>query len=151
MAQNVRDVMTTDVVRINCDTTVKEAAEILRSKDIGSLPICEGNKVIGMITDRDIALRVVADDRDPGSTTVSEIMTKVVVSVREDADLQEAERLMQEYQLRRLPVLSGEGELVGYLSLARVARSDSAESSGKVLKGVSEPTRPAPQMRTKTG
>ena len=145
MTLTIRDIMTTDVARVDCDTTVKEAAELLRSKDIGSLPVCEGKKVIGMITDRDIALRVVADDRDPGSTTVSEIMTKDVVGVREDSELQEAERLMKEHQLRRLPVLNGQGELVGYLSLARVARSGSAESSGKVLKGVSEPSKKRPK------
>src|SRR5947207_2771425 len=135
MTQTIRDVMTRDVETATPDTTIKDAAELLRSKDIGSLPVCDGRKVVGVITDRDIATRAVAQGCDPGSTRVSEVMTKEVVSVRESSDLSEAERLMHDRQLRRLPVLNDQGELVGYLAMAKIARTESPEQAGKVIKG----------------
>jgi CBS domain-containing protein len=144
MNETIRDVMTRNVETAQPDTTIKDAAQMMKAKDFGSLPVCEGRKVVGVITDRDITIRGVAEARDLGSTRVGELMSKEVVSVREDSDLKEAERLMHDRQLRRLPVLDAEGNLVGYLALAKVARTESPEQAGKVIKGVSQPSTPAP-------
>lgn len=144
MNQTVKDVMTSEVEAARPDMTLKEAAEILKSRDIGSLPVVEAGRVAGVITDRDITVRGVAEGRDVASARVSEIMSKDVVTVREDAPVAEAEKLMHDRQLRRLPVVNEKDELCGYLALAKIARGQSPERAGQVLKGVSEPTAPAP-------
>jgi CBS domain-containing protein len=141
MTQAVRDIMSKDVECANPETTLKDAATTMKNRDFGSMPVCEGRRVVGVITDRDIAIRGVAEGRDPGSTRVRDVMSKDVVSVREDSDLKEAERLMRERQLRRLPVLNGSGDLVGYLAIAKIARTESPEEAGKVLQGVSQPAK----------
>jgi CBS domain-containing protein len=133
--------MSKDVQFANPETTLKDAASTMKTRDIGSMPVCEGRRVVGVITDRDIAIRGVAEGRDPGSTRVREVMSKEIVSVREDSDLKEAEGLMQKRQLRRLPVLNGQGELVGYLAMAKIARTENAETCGQVLQGVSQPSK----------
>jgi len=143
MTQAVREIMSKDVQCANPETTLKDAASTMKTRDIGSMPVCEGRRVVGVITDRDIAIRGVAEGRDPGSTRVRDVMSKEIVSVREDSDLKEAERLMQDRQLRRLPVLNGEGDLVGYLAMAKIARTERPEEAGKVLQGVSQPSKPA--------
>jgi len=155
MAQAVRDIMTRDVQSAAPDTILKDAAQLLKTRNIGSVPVLEGRKLVGILTDRDIAIRGVAEGRDPGSTRVSEVMSKELVTVREDTPLLEAEKLM--HQLRRLPVVSGEMELIGYLAMAKVARTESAEKAGKVLQGVSQESKPVPMEslsrkgRQKTG
>jgi CBS domain-containing protein len=141
MTQAIRDIMTKDIECASPESTLQDAASAMKTRDIGSLPVCEGKRVVGIITDRDIAIRGVAEGRDPGSTKVRDCMSKDIVSVREDADLKEAERLMKERQLRRLPVLNGEGNLVGYLAIAKIARTESPEEAGKVLQGVSQPSK----------
>jgi len=144
MTQAIRDIMTRDVLSVQPDTTLRDAAQLLKTKDIGSVPVVQGRKIAGILTDRDIAIRAVAEGRDPGSTRVSDVMSKDVVTVREDADLQEAERLMHDHQLRRLPVTNAQSELVGYLAMAKVARTESPEQTGRVLQGVSQASKPDP-------
>ena len=144
MEAAIRDIMTREVESAQPDMTIQDAARMMKSRDIGSLPVCEGRKVIGVVTDRDITIRGVADGRAPGSTRVEEVMSRQVFSVKEDARLVEAERLMHDQQLRRLPVVNGEGDLVGYLALAKLARTESAEQAGKVIQGVSQTSKPAP-------
>ena len=144
MNESIRDIMTRDVETATFDMTIKDAARIMKDKDIGSLPVCEGRKVKGVVTDRDITIRAVAEGRDPASTRVVDVMTQEIVSVREDADLKEAEELMHDRQLRRLPVVNDQGELVGYLAMAKIARTESPEQAGKVIKGVSQPSKPEP-------
>ena len=157
MAQSVRDIMSKDVQSVSENTTLKDSAQLLKTRDIGSVPVVEGRKIVGILTDRDIAIRGVAEGRDPGSTRVADVMSKDVVTVREDADLQEAEQLMHDHQLRRLPVVNGQGEIVGYLAMAKVARNESPEQAGKVLQGVSQTSKPGPMEsvgrkgRQKTG
>src|SRR5687767_13544788 len=129
----VKDIMTRDVDTATPDMTVREAAQLMKTKDIGSLPVCEGRNVIGVVTDRDIAVRVVAEGRAL-TTRASEIMSKDVVTVREDADLKEAERVMHDRQIRRLPIVDDQGQLTGYLAMAKVARAESSERAGKVIK-----------------
>jgi CBS domain-containing protein len=146
----VKDIMTRDVDTATPDMTVREAAQLMKVKDIGSLPVCEGRRVIGVVTDRDIAVRVVAEGLDL-TTRTSEIMSKDVVTVREDADLKDAERLMHDRQIRRLPIVDARGELTGYLAMARVAREESSERAGKVIKGVSQPSKPEPMEAFERG
>src|SRR5689334_7365608 len=98
MAAAVRDFMTRNVEKIEPDDSVRRAAELLKTHDIGSLPVCEGKTVVGMLTDRDIVVRVVAEGRDFDATRVRDIMSKDVVSIREDADLAEAEKIMHDRQ-----------------------------------------------------
>lgn len=151
MTESIRDVMTGDVESVQPDTMIKEAAQLMKSMDFGSVPVCEERRVVGVITDRDITVRAVAEGKDPASTPVSDVMSKDVVSIREDADLKEAERLMQEKQLRRLPVLNAQGDLVGYLPIGKVARKESPEQAGKVLQSVSEPRKQTGKRRGKAG
>jgi len=157
MAQTVRDIMTKDVQSVTPNSTLKDAAQLLKTRNIGSVPVLEGRKLVGILTDRDIAIRGVAEGRDPGSTRAEEVMSKELVTVREETSLRDAEKLMHDQQLRRLPVVSGEMELVGYLAMAKVARTESAEKAGQVLQGVSQESKPVPmesisrKERQKTG
>ena len=144
MDEVIRDIMTREVECARPDMTLRELARVMKEKNLGSLPVCEGRKVVGMITDRDITVRAVAESKDPAATKVADVMSREVVTIREDAHLDEAERLMHDRQLRRLPVVNAEIELTGYLSMARVARTESAEQVGRVVKGVSHPSTPAP-------
>ena len=138
----IREIMTQDVECASPEITVREAAERMRSHDIGSLPVCDGKRVVGVITDRDITIRSTASGSDPNTTKVGAVMTREIVSIKPDDTLKDAERLMHDRQLRRLPVVDENGELVGYLAMAKVARKDSPAKAGRVLQGVSQPTRP---------
>ena len=116
--QQVREVMTRTVETIEPDTTLQEAAQRMEAKDVGPMPVVEGGRVVGMLTDRDVITRAVGAGRDPQSTRVRDIMTSDVVSCSEDTDVKEAARLMQENQLKRLVVLSANQQLAGIVSLA---------------------------------
>jgi CBS domain-containing protein len=142
--RTVKEVMSRDVEVARPDMTVKEAAERMKVRDIGSLPVCKNNRVIGVITDRDITVRVSAAGRAATATNVSDVMTDKVFTVNENAALEEAERIMHDEQIRRLPVVRSDGELVGYLSQAKVARTEGEVQAGRVLKGISQPTKPEP-------
>jgi CBS domain-containing protein len=108
--------------------------------DVGPLPVCEGERLVGMLTDRDIIVRVVAKGYDPQTTRVREVMTPEVVSCCEDQDVQTAAQLMAARQIRRLPVLDRDQLLVGILSLADLAvYATDAELASEVLQEVSEP------------
>lgn len=144
MNEKIRDLMTRDVECAKPDMTVREAAERMKTKDFGSLPVCDGKKILGVITDRDITIRVTAEGRDPGSTRVADVMTKEVHTVKEDMELQEAERIMHDQQIRRLPVVDQNEELVGYLAMAKIARAEKDNQAGRVLKGVSQSSKPKP-------
>lgn len=142
MSERIKDIMTKDVECAAPEMTVREAAEKMKSRNIGSLPVCEGKKVVGIVTDRDVTIRSTASGGDPNQTKVSDVMSKDVVSVGPEDDLKRAEQLMHDRQLRRLPVVDPGGQLVGYLAMARVARKETATQAGRVLKGVSQPNAP---------
>jgi CBS domain-containing protein len=157
-ARKVKDVMTREVETARPDMTVREAAEKMKARNIGSLPVCEGNRLVGILTDRDITVRVTAEGKNPSETRVADIMTREPLhTVSEDASLEEAERIMHDQQIRRLPVINAEGALVGYLSQAKVVRVESPSRAGKLLKGISRPEKPQPmesyarRSRRKTG
>ena len=135
----VSQILTREVETIRPDTSVKEAAQRMRSMDVGSLPVCDGRHLLGMVTDRDITIRVTAEGRDAATTPVQEAMTPDVCFVFEDQDVQEAARIMQERQIRRLPVLSRDKKLVGILALGDIAQTGQDRLSGDALQQISEP------------
>lgn len=139
----LKDVMTRDVEVIHPDATLQEAAQMMKALDVGPLPVCDGARVVGMLTDRDITVRATAEGRDPTTTKVREAMTPEVVSLLEDQDVEEAARLMQEQQLRRLLVMGRDGHVVGIVALGDLAVETGDERRvGQVLEGISEPSEP---------
>ena len=110
---------------------------MLRDLDVGSLPIVDNEECVGMLTDRDIVVRAIAEGRSPSSVSAGEIASKEPVMVDEDEPLDEAERLMAEYQIRRIPVRDRDGHLVGMLSQADVALVHGAKQAGKLVEQVS--------------
>ena len=139
----LRDVMTRDVEVIRPDATVEEAAEKMEALDVGPLPVCDGRRLVGMVTDRDITVRAVAAGVSPDKATVREVMTPDVAYAFEDQDVGEAERIMQDRQIRRLPILDRDKNLVGIVSLGDLAvDTDDARAAGETLERISEPARP---------
>ena len=116
----VRQVMSSSVDWVSPDTSTVEVAKLMKRIDVGSIPICEGNKLIGIITDRDIVLKVVAVGGNASSTSVKDIMNTKVISVTADQDAHEAADLMAKNQIRRLPVLEG-GSLIGIVAIGDLA------------------------------
>lgn len=139
----LKDVMTRGVEVVPPDTTLKEAAEKMRKLDVGPLPVCDGERLLGMLTDRDITVRAVAEGRNPTATKVREVMTPDIIYCFEDQDVREAARLMEKHQIRRLPILSRDKRLVGIVSLGDLAVGTGDQKlAGKVLEQVSEPAEP---------
>ena len=136
----VSQILTREVETIRPDTTVKEAAQRMRSMDVGSLPVCDGRHLLGMVTDRDITIRITAEGRDAATTAVQEAMTPDVCYVFEDQDVQDAAKIMREQQIRRLPVLSRDKQLVGILALGDVAQVGDDRMVGDALEQISEPS-----------
>ena len=138
MATSVRELMTSNPTTIESSGTVTEAAQKMRDEDAGIIPIVDGDRLVGTITDRDVAIRVVAEGKNPESTTVGEIASRDLVTIDPQQDLDEALRLMAQHQVRRLPVVEEDGRLVGILAQADVAREASAEQTGRVVEEISE-------------
>lgn len=143
----VHEIMTAHARCAGPENTLVEAAGLMRELDVGALPVCENDRIAGMITDRDIAVRAVADGRDPNTTMVREVMTAGVTYVLADQEVEEAARIMQEREIRRLPVVSSAKRLVGILSLGDIAMSSSPAFSGMTLREVSEPENPNGRQR----
>ncbi len=140
----VSEVMTNDTQVIRPEESVQAAAKMMLECDIGSLPVCDGERLQGMVTDRDITIRAVAEGMDPATTHISEVMSDRVHYCYDDDNVEEAARLMEDNQIRRLPVLNRQKRLVGILSLGDVAvETGNRELAGQVLERVSEPTEPA--------
>ena len=115
----------------------------MRRLDIGPLPVCDGDRLIGMLTDRDITIRAVAEGYDPNTTTVREAMTPDIAYCFDDQEVQDAVQLMERYQIRRLPILNRDKRLVGMVSLGDLAVSSGDQTRvGETLKHVSEPAEP---------
>jgi len=134
----VSEVMTTDVETVSAEQTAREAASFMLRADAGSIPVCEGSKVIGMVTDRDIAVRAIAEGRGP-DTPVSELMSDGIVCAHEDDDVKAVAQRMSEEQVRRMPVLDSQQNLVGIVSLGDLARESAGEAAEQALEGVSAP------------
>ena len=134
----VSEVMTRDVATVRPDQPVQDAASFMLSADAGSIPVTEGERLIGMITDRDIAVRGIAKGYGP-DTPVRELMTNDVVCVRIDDDCEEVANKMSEAQVRRLPVVDAQERLVGIVSLGDLSRETTGQSANQALEGVSQP------------
>jgi CBS domain-containing protein len=131
--------MTTDPRSITPRDVVIEAARLMRDEDIGSLPVTEEGRLVGMLTDRDIAVRVVAEGRSPNSTTVGEVLSPDPVAAGPDQDLDEALHLMAQHQVRRLPVVEDD-RLVGILAQADVALEEKEKKIGELVESISQPS-----------
>ena len=118
MAKTIKDAMTSNPKTVTSDQTVTDAARIMKQEDAGVVPIVDGDRLVGVITDRDITITVVAEGKDPQSTRVTEIASRDLVTVDPQQDLDEALRLMARHQVRRLPVVEEDGRLVGVLAQA---------------------------------
>jgi CBS domain-containing protein len=132
----IRDVMTRDVQTVTPDQTAQEAAAFMLREDAGSMPVSDGGKLIGMITDRDIAVRGVARGYGP-ETQVRELMTDDIVCARIDDDVEEVAMRMSDAQVRRLPVLDENDQLCGIVSLGDLSRETEGEAAHHALEGVS--------------
>jgi CBS domain-containing protein len=138
MGKGVREVMTSKLCAIDADRPVAYAAQMMRDEDVGLAPIVEGDRLVGTLTDRDIAVRVVAEGRDPERTLVREVASTDVVTVDPQQDLDEALRLMAEHQVRRIPVVEEDGRLVGIVAQADVARESDDRRTGEVVERISQ-------------
>ncbi len=136
--KSIRDLMTPDPRAIEPSTPIAEAARAMKEEDVGPLPIVEGDRLVGILTDRDITIRVVAEGKDPQSTTAGEIASRELVTIDPQQDLDEALRLMAQHQVRRLPVCEEDGRLVGILAQADVARETEESRTGEVVEQISQ-------------
>ena len=143
---NVRQAMT---ARPRCaapDTPLSQVAQLMDSQDIGAIPILDGDRLVGMITDRDIVVRAVAKAKDPSGMSSGEISSGELVTVRPDQDLSDALHLMAQHQVRRLPVVDDENRLVGVVSQADIALDAQDTSVGQMVAGISKPTQGTRQL-----
>ncbi len=137
MHDTIQDAMTANPATLDPSATATEAARTMKSENVGSLPIVEDDRLVGVVTDRDLALRVLGEGRS-GDTTVGEIASKELVTVDPQQSLEEAARLMAEHQVRRLPVCEEDGRLVGILAQADVATSGHDTLTGETVQRISQ-------------
>jgi CBS domain-containing protein len=135
----VRELMTTEPTTVEPKATLGEVATLMKQQDCGSIPVVEGGRLVGIVTDRDIVVRGVAAGKDPKTQRVSEVMSADPVTIGPEDDVNDAEKKMADRQIRRLPVIEA-GKLVGIIVTAQIARSGNERKVGETLKGISEPT-----------
>jgi CBS domain-containing protein len=135
-ARSVKDLMTSDLTTVAPETSVSEAAERMAREDVGPLPVVEDDRLVGIVTDRDLVVRVLAEGRDPRSTTVREVASEDPVTVSADDDLVTTLELLAKHQVRRVPVVDGD-RLVGIVAQADVAREVSSPWVGDVVEDIS--------------
>jgi CBS domain-containing protein len=138
MTMKISEVMTREVQTVSPDRSVQEAANFMLNTDAGSIPVTDGDRLIGMITDRDIAVRGIAKGYGP-ETPVRELMTDDLIVVRIDDDIEEAASKMSEAQVRRLPVIDDQERLCGIVSLGDLSRETDDQTASQALEGVSQP------------
>ena len=143
MGTKVHEVMTDSPRCVTPETPISEAARLMKSEDVGSLPILEGEKLTGIVTDRDIVIQAVAEEKDPRGMPVREIASRDLVTIGPQEDLSEALTLMASHQVRRIPVVDGDNRLVGVVAQADIAREVKDKDSGQMLQDISQtPTGP---------
>ena len=135
----VQQIMQTAIRFADPNMTIRDAARSMRADNIGALPVSENGRLVGIVTDRDIVVRAVAEERSPGDTSVRKVMSKGVCYCFEDDDVDEAAGVMAEHQVRRLPVINREKQLVGFITLADLGRSEE-HAAQDALRGISQPT-----------
>ena len=135
----VKDIMSTDIACIGLEDSIQKAAQLMKRYDVGSIPVCENKEVIGIVTDRDIALRSVADGEDTSSQTVADIMTANPVVREPNMNVHEAAKIMSQQQIRRLPIVD-HGNLVGFVALGDISLEPNLqEDAEEALRDISEP------------
>ena len=134
----VSEVMTSNVQTVQPDQTAQQAATFMLSADAGSIPVTEGERLVGMITDRDIAVRGIAKGHGP-DTPVRELMSNDIICAREDDDVDDVATKMSEAQVRRLPVIDQDDRLCGIVSLGDLSREADDDCASEALEGVSQP------------
>ena len=135
MAQ-IRDVMTSNPTTVERSTSILEAAKVMAGEDVGPLPVTDGGRLVGIVTDRDVVVRVLAEERDPQSTTVGDICSSDLVTVTPEDELDQALRKMASAQVRRLPVVEGD-RIVGIVAQADVARQAPEQQTGEIVEEIS--------------
>jgi CBS domain-containing protein len=138
-SQQIRDVMTANPECVSGKDSLRDVARIMKNKDTGVVPVVDGRKVIGLITDRDIVVRGLAEGKDLANASVSELMTKQVRTVRDDASVNDALDLMNSAEVRRVAVVNRNDELVGIVSLGDISiNTDKDSKVGKTVESISE-------------
>ncbi|RIK81045.1 MAG: CBS domain-containing protein [Planctomycetota bacterium] len=135
----IREIMSQNVVCIPPDSPLAEAASQMRTMNVGSLPVCENDRLVGIVTDRDITVRATAECCDPNETTVRDVMTPTIVYAFDDQPVEAASQLMKEHQIRRIAVLNRDKRLVGIVALGDIAIDAPEELTGETLEAISEP------------
>jgi CBS domain-containing protein/sporulation protein YlmC with PRC-barrel domain len=139
----IKEIMTHQVEVVHPEATLWEAAQKMAGLDVGPLPVCNGDELVGMLTDRDITVRAIAAGRDPKTSRVYEVMTPEIIFAYEDEDVSDAAQLMAEHQIRRLVVLNRDKRLVGIVSLGDLAvHTGNVQQAGETLEDVSTPSEP---------
>jgi len=139
---NLREIMSRSLFTVAPKASVTEAAKLMRTHNIGAIPVVDGKKIVGILTDRDLVLRTLAEDKEAGSLTVSDVMSRELVLGHPEMDVHEAAELMANEQIRRLPVVDG-GALVGMVALGDLAVEAPYENeAGSALGEISQPSRP---------
>lgn len=140
---NLKELMTEDVQICRPEDSIARAAQVMQTANVGLVPVCQGDKLVGVITDRDIVLKAVAAEKNIQSTRVSDCMTTQVITANPEMDAHEAADLMAQHQIRRLPVIDKGGRLVGIVSLGDLATVSIHENeAGYALSEISEPSQP---------
>ncbi len=134
----IRDIMTTSPEFARADETVQAVAQRMADGDFGFVPVCDGSRVIGAVTDRDLAVRVLAKGLDP-STAVSEVMTRDIFTVAKDDSIEDVLSAMGDRQLRRFPIVTDNGDLVGVVSIGDLTRKADRKETGETLTEISRP------------
>ena len=138
MAKSIREAMTPNPSTVQPTTSIVEAAQVMKSEDAGVVPVVEGEQLIGMLTDRDIVIRIIAEGRDANSTTVGDIASRQLVTIDPQQEIDEAVRLMSQHQVRRLPVVEEDGRLVGVIAQADIAQTTDAATAGQMVEEISQ-------------
>jgi CBS domain-containing protein len=142
MARSIREVMSSDVEVINPNDTLRDAAEKMRSLNVGPLPVCDGQRILGMITDRDIVVRAIALGKDPNTTQVADAMTSGIEYCFDDDNVDDVLHTMKVKQIRRMIVVDRSKKLVGIVALGDLSGEVSEQKVGETLEGISEPSSP---------
>jgi len=139
-AMKIQEIMTPKVQCVRPENTLVEAAGVMRKLNVGAVPVRgENDKLLGMLTDRDICVRAVADGRDPSQTKVEEALSPGIIYAMADQDVDDAIHVKEKYQIRRLPVLNAQNRLAGIIALADIAAATNRNLVGEVLQEVSAP------------
>jgi CBS domain-containing protein len=140
---DLKDIMSRNVEVVSAGASLRDAARKMKELDVGLIPVCDGDRLRGVLTDRDITIRATADGRDPATTMVSEVMSTDLAYGLEDQEVEEAVSVMEARQIRRLPIVNKDKRLIGIVTLADIAvHYGDRDLSGEALEEVSAPAEP---------